>query len=181
MLRLGSSPTEGEREEPGLPGKARRCSLTRGIRTRLAYFPSPVLAEGRAIFGKTEGSHPPDVPSQRGPRTGLCPGQSELPVSCLTAWHWTQEAELQGESGLVWEDATGHGTHSTLPTERLPARSEKDRPGSTKAHVFLVIRSFIQQSITGTSSAQGWAGTGDREKNLTQFLALRAQQFSDDK
>lgn len=165
-LRPGPSPTVGEREELGLLGKARRCPLTRGIKTSLGYFPSPVLAEGRAVFGKTQGSHPTDVPSQRGPRTGPCPGQSELPVSCLTAWHWTQEAELQGESGLAWEDATGRGTHSTLPIERLPECSEKGRPGSTKAHVFLVIHSFIQQSLTGHLLGSGLGRRwGEREES----------------
>lgn len=122
----------------------RQCvgPLTGGIKTSLGYFRSLVLAEARVAFGKTQGFHS-TIPSQHCPRVGQCPGQSELPVFCLTVWHWTQEAGLRGEPRLVWEDAAGHLTQ--LPAEQPPDHSEKGYPGSTKAHVFLAIVSFIQQ------------------------------------
>lgn len=60
--------------------------LAGGMKTRPGYFRPPVLAEARAAFGKTQDFHS-TMASQRCPRMGQGPGQSELPVSCLTVWH----------------------------------------------------------------------------------------------
>ena len=80
------------------------------------YFRPPVLAEAGAAFGKTQSLHSTS-PSQRCPRMGRGPGQSELPGSCLTVWHWTQETGLEGEFARGWENAVDHLTHHHLRAE----------------------------------------------------------------
>lgn len=73
------------------------------------------------------------------PKDGPTSRASELPVSCITAWRWTP--------GRIWTwmgDADPL-VHNTLPHRTAPRPSEKGFPGSTKACVFLIVHSFIQQ------------------------------------
>lgn len=126
--RLTHCPAAGKQEEaeeqpPSLEAQKQDC-----------YFRPLVLAEAGAAFGKTQGLHSTS-PSQRCPRTGRGPGQSELPGSCLTVWHWTQDAGLEGEFARGWETAADHLTHHHLPAERLPAVLSRAIPVPQK-HVY---------------------------------------------
>lgn len=94
------------------------CPLSRGIKTSLGYFWSPVLAEARQAFGKTQGFYS-TMPSQSYPRTGQCPRQSELPVSCLIIWHMKPGP---GENLVLQGGCHGPSdTQHTLPKSSYPA------------------------------------------------------------
>lgn len=131
LLQVTPSPTTRTRRKGA-------SLLSRGIKTGLGYFlpwQAPWQLSGRP--------RAPISPCQANVAQGRANGQGkqncQYPASL-------SGAGFQGEPELEWETSTI--SYATRFPHKMAARpSEKGYPGSTKAHVFLIIHSFIHSLI----------------------------------